>query len=391
MTIATSPDARPSQVHSLAEVAAVVQGRLLREEDGAVCVTSVRGLSTAVSGCLSYVETEKVLGLAEASPCAALLVPKGVTPSLPAIEVGNPRVAFARALCLFHPEVRPSAGVHETACVSPSARVAASAVVGPLAFVGDETFIGEGAVVEAACRIGRRCVIGAGARLRPHVVLGDDVEVGQRVILHPRGTFGMFCGPDSASGCEQREGIARGGATHDLASGSEGAGGVTAQVLGGTADVACCGQEVRAVLLIGDDVEAGARVVIAGARGIATQVGAGTKIDNLVHVGAGAQVGRHCILVGHASVEPGVVLGDYSVMAGQCVATQGVVTGPQAVVGSRSVVVGDLPAKCMVSGDPARPHRDELRREHAMQKLPESVRRLEALEASLGRTVQSGG
>lgn len=327
-----------SGTHTLAELAIALGGHLLRPEDGDVPITSVHGLSGAVPGCLSYVDSEKVLPQALDSPCAALIIPPGVACSLPAIVCGSPRMGFARALRLFHPEPAPRAGIHRTARVSSDARVHESACVGPFVVIGDGTLVDEGVHIEAGSHVGRHCRIGSGTRIRPHVVLGDGVQVGARVTLHPRGVVG---------GSHDGQGVAP-----------------------------SCTLAVE----VGDDVEMGARVSIAPGLGQPTRIGSGTKIDNLVHVGSEAQVGRHCILVGHASVEPRACLGDYGVLAGQCVLTSGVTVGPQGVVGSRSVVRADTPAKSMVSGDPARPHRDELRRELALQRLPALARRLEALE-----------
>jgi UDP-3-O-[3-hydroxymyristoyl] glucosamine N-acyltransferase len=56
-------------------------------------------------------------------------------------------------------------------------------------------------------------------------------------------------------------------------------------------------------------------------------------------------------------------------------------------VAAKAGVFGDVPAGQVYSGYPARPHREALRAQAALARLPKLVERLRALErALLGRT-----
>ena len=49
-------------------------------------------------------------------------------------------------------------------------------------------------------------------------------------------------------------------------------------------------------------------------------------------------------------------------------------------IGAGSAVWGDVPDDAFVSGRPARPHKEELRREVMVRNLPKLVARVDALE-----------
>jgi UDP-3-O-[3-hydroxymyristoyl] glucosamine N-acyltransferase len=79
------------------------------------------------------------------------------------------------------------------------------------------------------------------------------------------------------------------------------------------------------------------------------------------------------------------VIGDYVKVAGQ-VGTRGHMTiGSGATVGGQSGVWGDVPEGVTVSGNPAREHREDLRREVMIRRLPKLVARVDALERALER------
>jgi UDP-3-O-[3-hydroxymyristoyl] glucosamine N-acyltransferase len=54
--------------------------------------------------------------------------------------------------------------------------------------------------------------------------------------------------------------------------------------------------------------------------------------------------------------------------------------GSQSSVAGQSGVWGDVPDGATVSGNPARPHREQLKTEVMLRKLPKLVARMEALE-----------
>jgi UDP-3-O-[3-hydroxymyristoyl] glucosamine N-acyltransferase len=76
---------------------------------------------------------------------------------------------------------------------------------------------------------------------------------------------------------------------------------------------------------------------------------------------------------GSTRVEDGVVLAGQTGVAGH------ITIGKGARIGGQAGVFGDVPAGATWSGHPARPHRDVLRAQAVLLKLPTLMRRLERL------------
>lgn len=121
---------------------------------------------------------------------------------------------------------------------------------------------------------------------------------------------------------------------------------------------------------IGDDVEIGANVAIDRAALGSTVIGAGTKIDNLVHIAHNVTIGRHCLIMGQVGFAGSTHLGDYSVVASQSGIAGHLKIGPQATIGAKSGVMRDIPPKGTVLGIPAQPDKEMKRQFIAMQQLP---------------------
>jgi UDP-3-O-[3-hydroxymyristoyl] glucosamine N-acyltransferase len=327
----------PLQPFTLGELASVLAGRLLDPAHEEVRIERVRGLSESDERALSYIDDARAVpALAASSPCAALLVPASIEQCpRPAIAVRNPRLGFARALAMLHPRSRPAPGIHPTADVAATAEIDQTASVGPFCRVEADAVIGSGVVLHAHVHVGRRSRIGKDTEIRPRAFVGDRVAIGAACLVHAASVLGWTETDHGASEGEE-------------------------------------------VLQVGDDVEIGARASIEGGLPC-TRIEAGTKTDNLIRIGASATVGPGCLLVSASQVGPRAILEHHVTVAGQGMVGPGVTIGAISIVGARGKVGNDLPPRTIVSGDPAVPHKEELRRVANANKLARLVGPLEAL------------
>ena len=272
------------------------------------------------------------------------------------LVVDQADAAVSQVLALFAPPVpRPPEGVDAAARVDPTAVLAAGVRIGPFVSIGARTRIGRNSVVHAGVYIGDDGVVGEDCELFPNVVIRERCTLGNRVIIHANSTVGS-----------DGFGYRWDGRKH--------------------AKVAQIG-----VVMIADDVEIGSNACIDRAKFSATVIGPGTKIDNLVQVAHNVRTGAHCLVVAQVGLAGSVTLGNGVVLGGQAAVRDHIKMGDGAMAAGCSGVAEDVEAKDVVSGVPARPHRQQLREQGSVRRLPElaqQVRKLNeemrALKAKLG-------
>ena len=251
---------------------------------------------------------------------------------------------MAGLLPVFFPPDHYPPGIHPGSIIAPSARVEATAHIGPHCVVGAGVTIGARTVLMGGNHVGRGSSLGDDVCLFPNVVIYQKTLIGHRVVIHA----GTVIGSDGY-GYVFDEGRHR-------------------KVL-----------QVGNVILH-DDVEIGANAAIDRAALGATVIGAGTKIDNLVHVAHNVVMGRHCLVMGQAGIAGSTRLGDYAVVASQAGIAGHLQLGRQAMVGAKSGVMRDIPDGGKVLGIPAMPDKQAKRQMIAVQQLPDLIRRLRDLE-----------
>jgi UDP-3-O-[3-hydroxymyristoyl] glucosamine N-acyltransferase len=336
------------------QIAERVQGEI--SGDGTTLLTGFASADHARAGDLTFADKAEYFVAAEQSAAAAILVSGNFTTTRKVvIRVPSARVAVARLLPVFFPPDQPPQGIHPGANIDPSARVDATAHIGPNCVVGARVQIGARSVLMGGNYIGRDSSLGEDVCLYPNVVLYYRTVIGHRVVIHA----GTVIGSDGY-GYVFDEGRHR-------------------KVL-----------QVGHVI-IHDDVEIGANSAVDRAALGATVIGAGTKIDNLVHVAHNVVMGRHCLVMGQAGFAGSTQLGDYVVIASQSGIAGHLKLGHQSMVGAKSGVMRDIPDGGKVLGIPAAPDKQAKRQMIAVQQLPELVHRLRELEKQVAKLAANGG
>jgi UDP-3-O-[3-hydroxymyristoyl] glucosamine N-acyltransferase len=341
---------RFSRLLSLLPAVGEAQPRHLAEDPE---IVGAESLERAGSGQLSFLEPghAPAATLETTAAAAVLLFPDVDLQALASqrglawVAVPQPRLAFAEALETLYPRRRPDPGVHATAVVS------ADATVAPNVHVGAHGVIGPGCVVAAGC------VLHPGVVLVENVHLGPDCEIHANAVLHPGARLGQGC-------------VVHSGAVI----GAEGFGFVPTPT--GWRKMPQTG-----LVVLEDGVEVGCGSMVDRPSVGETRVGAGTKIDNLVHVGHGVTIGRGCALAAQVGIAGGARLGDGVILAGQVGVANRATLGDGAIASSKSGIHGDVPAGEVVSGYPAIPNRLWLRCSAVFSKLPEMARTLRQLKA----------
>jgi UDP-3-O-[3-hydroxymyristoyl] glucosamine N-acyltransferase len=331
---------------SVAEIAAATGGQL--RGAGGARIRGVAPLEIARPDQLSFVANPRYQEYLAATRAGVVLLTPALTPAAPGhltlVVVDDPHVALYRILSSLYPEQLASERVHETAVVDPTAELGEGADVGPLAVIGPGVRVGEGCRIGAHVVIGRNCSIGAGTVIHPQVTLYESVNIGERCVIHS----GVRLGNDGFG---------------------------YVWVDGGHRKIPQIGGCV-----IGDDVEIGANTNIDRGSIGDTVIGAGSKIDALVHLGHNVRLGRHVVVVAQVGISGSTAVGDGAVLAGQAGVGGHLSIGAGARIGGQAGVTADVPAGESYSGYPARPHREALRAQGLLFRLPDLLKRLRELE-----------
>jgi UDP-3-O-[3-hydroxymyristoyl] glucosamine N-acyltransferase len=131
--------------------------------------------------------------------------------------------------------------------------------------------------------------------------------------------------------------------------------------------------------VVEDDAEIGANCTIDRGSVGDTVIGAGSKLDNLIHIAHNVRIGRGCLLMGGAMMAGSARLGDGVLVGGRAAISDHLVIGDGARIAGMSGVSQDVPAGGAVSSFVARNHRDILRAQAALSRLPRIIDELERL------------
>ncbi len=302
---------------------------------------------------LSFLGSETYLKKFAGTRAAAVIVQKRVKlpPTLPATTlfiVEDADLAMAKVIALFAPPVpRPATGAHASAAIATSATIGEACAIAPHVFIGERARIGHHCVIHSGVHVGDDVTIGDHCELFPNVVIRERITIGNRVIIHA----GSVLGTDGF-------GYRWNGQKHEK----------VPQI--GT-------------VIVEDDVEIGSCVCIDRAKFSSTRIGQGTKIDNLVQIGHNVQIGAHCIIVGQVGLAGSTTLGRGVVLGGQTAVRDHITIGDGAMAAARSAIAEDVAPKTVVSGMPALPHRQSLREQAALRRLPELVTQFRKLQEEI--------
>jgi UDP-3-O-[3-hydroxymyristoyl] glucosamine N-acyltransferase len=309
-------------------------------------VTGVKGIEDAGPSEITFVANPKYGGLARKTKAAAVLVePEFPDIETPTLRLKNPYHAFSRVLGLFYQPPAYPPGIHPTAVVDSTAEV------------------GEGAHIGAYVVVGPNVKLGPGATLLPHVVLYPGVKTGARLFAHAHAVIREHCELGDDVTLENGAIV-----------GSDGFG-FSKNEHGHWEKIPQSGP-VR----LGDRVDVQANACVDRATVGATEIGSGSKIDNLVQVGHGSRVGTDTLICAQTGLAGSSVIGNNVILAGQAGIAGHCTVGDGVILTAQSAVSHDVPAGKMISGSPGFDNRIWLRAVSIFQRLPELLKRIDRLE-----------
>jgi UDP-3-O-[3-hydroxymyristoyl] glucosamine N-acyltransferase len=314
-------------------------------------------------------------GLATGRARAAILWPGADWRALglaAALFVSRPRIALAGLSQLLDPGPGLAPGLHPLSDVHPSAQIGEGARIGPFVSIGAGCVIGPGARIASHVSVGDAARIGSDALILQGVRIGARVTIGDRFICQPGAVIGgdgfSFVTPEKSGVEEIRETLGVRTTHHPQ----------------GWTRIHSLGSVV-----IGDDVELGANVCIDRGTVRDTEIGSGTKLDNLVHIGHNVTVGRDCLLCGQVGIAGSARIGDRVVMAGQCGVNDNIFVGDDVIAGGATKIFTNAPAGRVLLGYPAVKMETHIEIQKALRRLPRLAATVAALQKAISKPTET--
>lgn len=198
--------------------------------------------------------------------------------------------------------------------------------------------------------MGHNIRIGAGTVIHPNVVLYDNITIGENVEIHSNTTLG----------------------SHAFYYKKEN---------GNYTKMHSCGSVV-----IDDNVEIGCGCTIDKGVSGATHIGAGTKIDNQVHIGHDTVLGKNCLIAAQVGIAGCVRIEDEVTLWGQVGVRSDITIGASAVVLAQTGVSKGLEGGKIYFGSPVAESRDKLKEMANTRKIPGMLEDISALKNRLNES-----
>ncbi len=322
--------------------------------DGETLLSGISSLDEVSAGEVTYVADASRLETAKARGATALIIPRRLEPAV-GLEGCNlllapdAKLAFARAITIFHDRPYRARGV--------SADLSA----------GKGTRLGEECSIHPRVTIGEDCEIGDRVTLHPGVVIGDRVRIGEETVIYPN--VSIYDGTVIGARCRLHSGTVIGADGFSF----------TPDEHGRQVKLPQVGRVV-----IEDDVEIGANCCVDRAGFGETRLRRGSKFDNLIQIGHNVEIGEDTVVAALAGFSGGTKVGRHCIIAGQIGTNQHIEIGDRVIITARTGVTKSVESGKMIGGMMAAMDYQQWRRSHVLYtRLPEMFERLRKLEKRL--------
>jgi len=200
------------------------------------------------------------------------------------------------------------------------------------ATVGKNSTIMPGAYIGNHVQIGKNCTIFPNVTILDHCIIGDDVIIQAGTVI---GSDAFYYNKKTNRPIHYRKMLS-------------------------------CGRVV-----IEDGVEIGAGCTIDRGVSADTLIGAGTKIDNLVHIGHDTVVGRNCLFAGQVGIAGATTIEDNVILWGQVGVSKTLTIGKGAIVNAQSGVKDSLEGGKAYFGSPVEEARQKVKELVWIKRIPE--------------------
>jgi UDP-3-O-[3-hydroxymyristoyl] glucosamine N-acyltransferase len=204
--------------------------------------------------------------------------------------------------------------------------------------ISDTAVIGKDTVIMPNVFVGKEVTIGNNCVVHPNVTIMDYTQIGNNVVIQA----GSIVGSDAFYYNTKKD-----------------------------RDVWYTRMQSCGNVVIEDNVEIGAGCTIDRGVTTSTRIGAGTKIDNMVHIGHDTNVGRNCLFAAQVGIAGAVTIEDGVTLWGQVGVSKTLTIGANAVVLAQSGIPSSIEGGKTYFGTPTEDAQVKKRELIWIKRIPE--------------------
>lgn len=333
---------------SVFEVAKILGGEVEGNEN--IKLNTLAKIEEATSGSLSFLANPKYEQFLYTTGASAVIVNKSFQVSkaihTTLIRVDDAYASFTLLLEKF------SGGNEQLSGIDANAIVAKDATLGSGVYVGAQSFVSA------------KTKIGANSKIHPQVFIGENVSIGENCILNPG--VKVYHGCIIGNNCIIHSGTIIGSDGFGFAPLPDG----TYKKIPQTG-----------IVTLEDQVEIGANCTIDRATLGSTLIKKGVKIDNLVQIAHNVEIGENTVIAAQSGIAGSTKIGKNCILGGQVGIGGHITIADYSQFGAQTGVASSItePNKKWF-GTSYMEMRDNLKSQSVFRKLPDLLKRIEALE-----------
>ena len=294
---------------------------------------------------LAYIKNNKYLKYLITTNASAILVPKKIV--IPkdlnktVIKVENPSLSFIEFLEFFNnAKTTKKLGISSSSIIDKSTKIGKDIFIGDNVIIGEKCKIGNNVQIYSNSIIENNCNIKSNSIVKSNVVIKNNTQVGENCIIKSGAIIG-----DSGFGLVTENGVHH--------------------------NIPHIGQ-----VIINDNVLIGSNCTIDRSTLDNTIIGKGTKLDNLVQIGHNVKIGENCIICAQVGIGGSTKIGNNVIIGGQTGIIDHIKIENNAIVGPKSFIIKSIKSNSYVSGNPGRNHRDRVKQDILIQRLPDIYKKI---------------
>ena len=250
------------------------------------------------------------------------------------IKVDNPSLAFLQLLDFYNPKPKLKPKISKKSIISEKSQIGKNCCIESNVTIRDNVIIENNVTIKSGTVIDSNVFIGEGTFINTNVSINHNVMIGKKCFIES----GTVVGSDGFG---------------------------TINVDGKHIKIPHIGR-----VIIKDDVLLGSNCSIDRGTINDTVINKNTKIDNMVHVGHNVIIGKSCLICAQTGIGGSCNIGDNVMIGGKVGFIDHINVGNNSIIVAHSMVYKSIKSDSYFSGDPARNHRDRVKEDILVSKLP---------------------